>query len=70
MLAAGHDSSDQSHDLAEEVREWQMANDCRKKNQKRKQGQNEIVRQRRRKRRGVILFHVANHIDRSVLEME
>ena len=70
MLAAGTTSRDQPHDLAKEVRKWKMGDDRGKKNQKRKQGKNEVVRQRRSKRHGVILFHVANHIDRSVLEVE
>jgi hypothetical protein len=47
-----------------------MSADRGKKNQKRKKSKNEVVRQRRSKRHGVIPFHVANHIECSVLKVE
>jgi len=47
-----------------------MGDDRRKKNQEREKSKNEVVRQRRGKGHGVILFHVADHIDCRVLEVE
>jgi len=63
-------SCNEPHDLAKEVRKRQTGNDPGKENKKREQGKNEVVCQRRGKRHGVILFHVANHIDRGVLEVK
>ena len=47
-----------------------IGDDRGKKNQKGEQGYDEVVRQRRGKRHGVVLFHVANHVDCRVLEVE
>jgi hypothetical protein len=47
-----------------------MGRDRGKKDQEREQSKNEVVRKSRSKRQGVILFHVANHSDCSVLEVE
>jgi hypothetical protein len=47
-----------------------MGNHRGKKNQKREQSKHEVVRQRRRKRHGVILYHVAHYTHRRVLEVE
>ena len=47
-----------------------MGDDRGKKNQKREEGNDKVVRQRRSERHGVVLFHVMNHIDRRVLEVE
>lgn len=47
-----------------------MGYDRGEKDQKGKKGKDEVVRQRRGKRHGVILLHVANHIHGCLLEVE
>jgi hypothetical protein len=69
-IGGGNDSRDQPHDLANEIWDWQIGNHRGKKNQKVEEGYDEVVRQRRGKCHGVVLFHVANHMNSRVLEVE